>query len=293
MAPRRRSILLYGRTGSGKSSQIGELTEHVKRTYNKHTRLYTSDRGGTDPIRPHADLGLVEIVERGTTDPFVFWNKAVRGYVRDAQGKWVPGKNDNIGLFAFEGLTPFGDDIMAAMIKKAAEGVSIGGGANISFAATGDGESVKISGSNMAMYGVAQARITEEVWESFRLPGEYILWTASVSKEEDPNATGKVLGPAVVGKALTTEVPRWFNLSFRIDVLPATQAKPKRHTLYLGNSTDVNAGNVASLGNTRVPLGGPEVPNQIEPASIVKAILLIDEATAKATEAIKQRLGSK
>lgn len=289
---RKTTILLYGRSRSGKSTQIGELAEHVYKTTGKKTRLYTADRGGIDPIRPYIDLGVIEAIEQGDSDPWIYLNKVVRGYVRK-DGKWAAGDNTNVGMFAFESMTAFADALMADMAKKAAENVNIGGGANISFAASGDGETLKISGSNMAHFGVCQSRIKEEVWTSQRLDAQYILWTASASKDEDPEASGKVIGPAVVGKAMTAEVPRWFNLSFRIDCLPSQMSKPERHILYLGNSVDTTAGNAVSLGNTRVPLDSPTLPSTIEPASLVKALSLIGGGYGEAVAAIKKRLEKK
>ena len=288
--PRKRTILLYGRTRAGKSTLLGELAEYVKHMEGKITRIYTADRGGLDPIRPYIDLGIIEVVEQGDTDPWIFLNKAVRGFVRDAAGKWVPGKNDNIGVFAFESMTAFADALMADMALKAAKNINIGGGANISFEVTGDGETMKVSGSNMAHYGVCQSRIKEEVWQSQKLAASYILWTASASKDEDTEAAGKVLGPAVAGKAMTAEVPRWFNLTFRVDALPANQGKLERHILYLGNHVDVGAGNAVGLGNTRTPLDSVPLPTTIEPASLVKAIQLIDGGYSQAVEVIKKRL---
>lgn len=289
MSQRKRTVLLYGRTRSGKSTQIGELAEHVYKTTGKRTRLYTADRGGIDPVRPYVDLGIIEVVSQDDSDPWIFLNKVVRGYIRK-DGKWVPGVNAEIGMYAFESMTAFADALMADMAKKAAENVNIGGGANISFAASGDGETLKISGSNMAHFGVCQSRIKEEVWTSQKLDAEYILWTASASKDEDPEASGKVIGPAVVGKAMTAEVPRWFNLTFRIDAIPAQAGKGERHLLYLGNSLDLSAGNAVSLGNTRTPLDSTPLPATIEPASIVKAISLIDGGYGQAVDAIKKRL---
>ncbi len=289
----KRTVLMYGRTNSGKTAQIGQLAESIFIKTGQTTRLATGDRGGITTIQPHIDLGIIEPVVMGETDPWIFLNKVVRGYVRDAHGKWVPGKNDNIGLFAFESMRAFAEALMQSMAQKAAAGISIGGGANISFNATGDGESVKVSGSNMAMFGVAQQRMTDEIWESQKLNAPYILWTSSVSKDDDITATGKVLGPDVIGKALTTEVPRWFTYTFRLDVLPAKDGKGERHILYLGSSVDVNAGNTAGLGNTRTPLDAPVLPPSIEPASIVKALELIDGGTNVALEALKKRVGSK
>lgn len=256
-------------------------------------RLYTGDKGGVGPIQPYIDLGIIEVVAQGDTDPWIYWNKAVRGYIRDASGKWVPGVDEaRIGIYAFESMTAFADDLMNSMAKKAANNVNIGGGANISFTVEGDGESLKVSGSNMAHYGVGQSRITEEVWQSQKLPADYIVWTASASKDDDREAAGKVLGPAVCGKALTSEVPRWFNLTFRIDALPSQGGKPERHILYLGNHLDVGAGNAVGLGNTRTPIDSPPIPATIEPASIVKALQLIDGGYSASVDAIKKRLGT-
>jgi len=46
------------------------------------------------------------------------------------------------------------------------------------------------------------------------------------------------------------------------------------------------------LGNTRTPLDAAPLPASIEPASIVKALQLIEGGHAQALEKIKQRLGN-
>lgn len=290
---KKRTVLLYGRTRSGKSTCIGELAEHIKLTTGKNTRVYTADKGSSDSILPYVELGIVDLVEQLNTDPWIFLNNACKGNVRDPKtGKWVPGANDNIGMFAFESLTAFAEALMTSLADKAALGTNIGGSANISFTVSGDGESLKVGGSNMAHYNVVQTRITEEVWASQRLQADYVLWTASLSKDDDSTSGSKVLGPQVVGKALTTEVPRWFGLTFRIDCQPASVGKPEKHILYLGNSVDVNAGNAVGLGNTRVPKDAEPLPTSIEPASLVGALKLIDAAHNQALDKIKKRVGN-
>lgn len=292
MTPKKRTVLLYGRTNAGKTAQVGELAGWVQKKTGKRTRLYTSDRGGLDTIRPYIDLGIVEVVEMADSDPWIWLHNAALGRTRAPDGKWKVTDNRDIGMFAFEGLTSIADALMADMVVKAGNNVNIGGGANISFTVAGDGESLKVSGSNMAHFGVAQSRIKEEVWASQKLDAEFILWTAGASKDDDPEASGKVVGPAVVGKAMTAEVPRWFNLTFRIDCLPASMGKEERHILYLGNHTDLNAGNATGLGNIRRPLDAPKVEKtSIEPASLVQAIELIDKGAEVALEALKKRLG--
>jgi hypothetical protein len=247
-----------------------------------------------DALQPYIDLGIIEVVYMLDTNPFIFLNRAVRGHIRGSDGKWKLDAEANalIGLYAFESLRAFAEALMAQMTAAASAGVNIGGTGNTNFTMTGDGESVKIGGSNMAMFGVAQSRMTEEVWASQKLEAPYIMWTSSVSKDEDPTATGKVLGPDVIGKALTTEVPRWFNLTFRLDVIPAQSGKAERHILYLGSHVDVGAGNAAGLGNTRMPLDAPAlIKNQIEPASIVEALNLLGGGEVSATAVIRKRLG--
>lgn len=296
------TILLYGRTNSGKSSQVGVLAEHVYKTTGKKTRLYTSDKGGIDPVAPYVTNGyypyptldIIEPVEIGETSPWVFLNKSVRGYIRDTTGKWVldAARNEQVGLYVFESMNSIAELLKLDMEQKAAQGVNIGGGGNIAFAVSGDGESFKIGGANMAMYGVAQSRIKEEVWQSQRLSAQYVLWTAGASKDDDGISTTKVIGPDVIGKALTGEVPRWFNYTFRIDVIAAQGGKPERHLLYLGSHSDVGAGNAPGLGNIRRPLDAPTIKETIiEPADLVKALHMVrDESAKAAVDVIKKRL---
>lgn len=289
------TILLYGRSGAGKSTQIGVLAEHVYTQLGLKTRLATADRGGYGPIEPYVELGIIEPVELGDSDPFVWINKVCQGYIRDDKGKWTldKGRNAGVGLWVFESMRAMAEALLTDMNKKLTAGVNIGGGSNISFRVQGDGESLVVGGSNIAVFGVAQAYMTENIWASQRLPGKYVLWTSTVSKDEDLTSSGKVLGPDVIGKALTAETPRWFSYTMRLDVLPAQGARPERHLLYLGTHTDVNAGNVAAMGNVRLPLDAkPLEKTVIEPANIVQALQWLEEkGRTEAIETIRKRLG--
>lgn len=292
MATRRRTILMYARSRGGKTSQLAELSEYVKITTGKKSLVYSIDRGGIGPMVPLIDLGVIDLVEQNDTNPWIFMNKVSNGFVRDPNNKWVKADMSAYGMVGIESMTGFSDAFMNDLAAQSAMGTNIGGAANVSFNVTGDGESFKIGGNNMGHYNVVQNRILDEVWRSQRLPVDYLVWTASASRDDDPNSSGKVIGPAIAGKALTSEMLRHFDLTFRLDCLPSAQGKPERHILYLGNSLDLAAGNATSLGNTRVPMGAKELPASIEPASIVKAIKMIDEASREATEVIKKRMGT-
>lgn len=288
--PRRRTILMYARSRGGKTSQIGELAEWIKVTTGKKSLVNSIDRGGIGPIVPLIDLGIIDLVEQENTDPWIFMNKITTGHIRDGSGKWVKADLSKYGMIANESMTGFSDAFMNDLAAKSAQGINIGGAANIGFTVSGDGDAIKIGGNNMGHYNVVQNRILDEVWRSQKLDIPYLVWTASASRDDDPNASGKVIGPAIAGKALTSEMLRHFDLTFRLDCIPAQAGKPERHILYLGNSLDLAAGNAVSLGNTRVPMGAKALPPSIEPASIVKALEMIIAAEKEAKDLITKRL---
>jgi hypothetical protein len=281
---------MYGRSRAGKTALTAELAEHLKATTGLKTLLYYIDKGGLGPIVPLIELGVVDLVEQQETSPWLFMNKASTGQVRNSAGKWERADLSQYALIANESMTGFSDAFMNDLADQSARGVNIGGAANVSFTITSDGEALKIGGNNMGHYNVVQNRILDEVWRSQKLGVPNILWTASLSRDEDPNSSGKVLGPAIAGKAMTAEMLRQFDLTFRVDCAPASQGKPEKHTIYLGNSVDLAAGNAVTLGNTRVPMGAKDLPNSIEPASLVKALDLIAKAEVEAKEAIQKRL---
>ena len=290
----KKTILLYGRSGSGKTTLIGELAEHVMSTLGLKTRLYTADRGGVDAIQPYIDLGIIQVERLGTSDPWIFIDQASKGAQRDKDGKWTAGDNAKIGCFAFESMKSCADSIMEWMKTKSAAGVNIGGGSNIAFSTSGDGQTLKIGGANQSHYGVAQGFMTEKIWASQNLNAPYIIWTSAVSKDDDGNAGGKILGPDVIGNKLTPVTPGWFDLTFRTDVTPASMGAKEKHLLYIGIHADMAAGGAAALGNVRLPLDAkPLEKTIIEPASLVGALKLLEGGAEGAKEVIRKRLGDK
>lgn len=284
---KKRTIMIYGRTRSGKTSQVAELAEHGMVTTGKKSLVYTIDAGGVGPLGPVVDLGLVDLIKQDDTSPFMFLSKVSRGQVRDEKGKWVPADLSKYFMVAIESFTGFGDALMMYLAEQAALGINIGGSANVNFSVVSDGETLKVGGSNMAHYGICQTRLLDEFLRSQKLNVPIVLWTASASKEDDMNNGGKIIGPAGPGKALTAEIPRHCDLCLPIDCLVV--GGKEKHVIYLGNSVDINAGNALRLGNTRVPMGA-ELPNTVEPASIVKVLELIEREEVKAKEAITTRL---
>lgn len=288
-----RTILMYARSRGGKTTLVDELAQDLYVKTGKPSLIYFIDKGGIGPYRPSIKLGIIELIEQLNTDPWFFLSKAAQGYVRDAQGKWVKADISKYAMVGYESMTAFSDEFMNSLAEKAAGGLNIGGQGGVSITINGDNnESLKIGGNNMSHYNVVQTRILSEIWKSQKLTVPYVVWTASQSKDDDQNAGGKVLGPAIAGKAMTAELLRQFDLTFRLDCSPAQGTTPEKHTLYLGNSVDIASGNAVALGNTRIPLaqGVKELPSKIEPASLVGALNLIAKAEEEAEQVIRKKI---
>ena len=289
------TLLIYGGSGSGKTSQLGKLIEEVFITTGKKSRIYSGDFGGSDTIAPYVELDMVDLIEIGTSDPWIFLNKAVRGFIRDDKGKWVKDEksNANLGVVAFESAHGIAQLLKNDMSAQAAKGVTIGGDANSSFSIKGDGEDLKIgSVKGFQQYAIPQQQILTSMYESFRLPAQYVVWTAGVDVGTEEASKARVIGPLVIGGALTPLLPKDFNYTFHIEVTPAQAGKAPRHVLHLGSHLDQNAGNTAALGNSRRPLDASEMKAwTVEPADLVKALQIVRlDARQEAKIKIQARL---
>lgn len=285
------TILLFGGTGSGKTPMIGELAEYFYKTQKKRTRLNTADKGGWVSIRPYVELGIIDLVEL-EGDPFVWTSKVVKG-MKLKNGVWVDAKDPDIVLYAFEGFTSICAELMTWMAQASARGVNIGGQGSFNFQAGTGKDSMKVGSNNQAHFGVAQQQVYEYATQSQSLPGT-ILWTAGDSAGKD-DASGGVIGPQLVGKAKTPEVPQWFKYTFHLvkETLPGEEKT--KHTLHMRDHVEMNSvGMSVGISNARVPLAGEDttpIPAKIEPASIVKALELLESRQTAAKDAIKIRLG--
>lgn len=264
------------------------MSEYVKKETGGKTRLYTADKGSMRTIQPHIQIGLIEPIEIEDTNPWVFLNQACQGNVRNPKGEWVKGDLTGVGMVAFESMRGIAEELLLWLADKAGEGTNIGGGGNINFAVKDSNVSLNIGGSNQSHYKIVQDRMSREIWRSQKLPVPYLLWTTSPRKDDSELNTGKVVGPDIIGGALTENVPRWFTYTMRLGVKPARGNDPEKHELFLGTSVDQGAGNATTLGNMRLPLDAKQ-PEKIvlEPASITKALQIlqgkeiIDDAVKK------------
>lgn len=290
------SILLYGDSGDGKTALIGEYAKDrfIRSKGKAVTRLYAGDPGGFETVKHLQPLGILDIIDlRGLPFPWEWTDAVAKGKIYQG-GRWVldEERNANVSAWAFEGGTAFGEILLKDAVNKARRGVQVGGEAAPMFverAAEGSVEGFKVFGNGRAHYGQVQTQLTAVVTESFYLPG-MVIWTCTARRAGDnDNTQAIVLGPQWAGAKMTSEAPRWFVYTMRITSEPANNIlnTSSKHKLILEDHTDMTTIGSKGLGNNRLPLEiaraeGPKIKMEVEPASIVKALELLQGLSKKA-----------
>lgn len=281
--PQDLSVLLFGDTGHGKSTLIAELIEELYVTQGTTAAVFLADRGSIKPYKILQEHGAVTAyTPQG--NPWMWMHHALRGEVRTEEGKYEPVAKEGVGLIVHEGLTAYAELLMSAMATMSSNGTNIGGEGAWNVVLREGKDMLKVGTSNMAHYGMAQLQIREGVLAP--KPPVPHIYTAGVRRGESA-ANTPVLGPLVVGEALTGQLPRWMDYTFRCAMTSG------KYYLHLSPHTDQHLGpRTVVLSNPRLPKAGKEVevPPSIEPASLVKALRLLAAREAAAAKELSARL---
>ena len=213
--------LIYGATGTYKTSQIGQAALYILDKYGKKTRLVSADGGGWAPIQSLVDAGIVEV-----------WPIRNRQYVIESidkacQGWWPLDPADpmseivspldarcklrDIGMIAYEGLTSFGSAIMG---KLKTPGVQLSQDPNYVLR---DGQT-DYAGGSLAAFGFVQDRVYDFVMKTHMIPViEKVLWTALEAKGEEQGTKIPIFGPDIEGKKATGKAGQWFGNMFHME----------------------------------------------------------------------------
>lgn len=302
----RDTICLYGDTGDGKTTLLGEWAEYdYIRTYDRSTRtgkkmrLYTADPGGYRSIVPYVKEGIIEIVDLvGMPLPWE-WLKHVTmmklPVITNEGTRWVedPLRNLAIGTNAFEGGTAYADALMQDAAEQATEGRNIGGEPPAFRYTSND---VKWAGNSRSHFGSVQTIMNIAIQHTLnRLTSTHVIWTFMAKRANDADTASPILGPQLAGKALTSDIPRLFNYCYRAMAIPADEFTGNRavHRLYFDDINETMSPGVKSLGNSRLPLDSDEdIKSFVEPASLVAAKKVWDAQVAKAQERIAARIAA-
>jgi len=281
------SVLLYGDTGHGKSTLIAELATHLRLHTGKKTAVFLADKGSSRPYRLLQKHGVVDIyTPQGNA--WLWVNHAMRGEVRTKTNPVVYTSvvTDEVGLVVHEGLTAYAEILMSELASMSAQGQDVGGGGAWNVVIRDEKDILKLGTSNRAHYGVVQLQIREGVLAIH--PNVPHIYTAGVRRGESAEKT-PILGPMVVGEALTSQIPRWVDYTFRCALSNG------KYVLYLAPHTDQQLGpRTVVLSNPRLPKAGAavKVPPSVEPANLVKALSLIQAREAAADVELTAQLGT-
>lgn len=222
MARRRKPVeLVYGKSGSGKTTWWLKLARHIWETERKKTRCYHG-MGGEETIYAAIDQGeipdeAVEVFDYTTRpDPLETSRFCCQGWWPNDMGIWQQTIPEDVGFFVYEGLTAMANYIMGSkeggLADLAAKGHKLGQDSPFQIKQKG----ATFGGNPPSHFGIAQRYILDFIEESRRLPG-WILWTAHERDAEDKETQEKLVGPDVAGKALTAKIGGSFGNTIHLD----------------------------------------------------------------------------
>jgi hypothetical protein len=247
------TICLYGSTSTYKTTQIGFLARYLFEKTHKPLRLVSADTGGGwRSIQNYVDAGLiVPFSIRNEPSPIYILHKLVQGYwpldLEDGVRKSGRFSIDysNVSSYAFEGLTSISDMIMNHIAGKklsqdSAYKLTLDSMGGETISAGEKSEKYNLSSDKlvnekglpltqevvgtaaMAHYGFIQDKVPEIMEKSWDLPVEIVIWTAHEAVGEDA-VSGKIRGPALVGKKGTAKIGRKVGMMIHADSISNTK----------------------------------------------------------------------
>jgi hypothetical protein len=272
---RGRTLGLYGKTGGGKTTQLGEEAIRVYREKGKRTKLYSIDEGGYDSI-DHLTDSIIDVETIGDENPWVW-----------IQDKVLNAPDPELyGLVAFDSATGMGDTLLKDAANLAAKNIQVG--QQKVFNLKIPGTSLVVGANNESQYGLIQTFMLDQIGRASRLAAKHgidVIWTFGEHYPDLGKGESPIIGPKLVGKALTTQLPRFLRYTLRLVQI----VQPEGHAIHrlLTQPVLEPDGVVSCLVNPRFPLNsGIDLPAYIEPASVPEFWKLIDAAQEGAKNAI-------
>lgn len=222
------TTLIYGPSGAGKTTQAFRLVKYLlekerKINPNAKARLIACDGGGYTPFiqSGYVDKGLVRVFDIRQQENMLATMK------RLADGYWPVKRNGqlifnreepacrpnwiDIPILIIEGMT----SIAGALINHLSD-QDVGQGFKFSYVVKDD--DYQIGGLQEGHYGIVQKAIAQFITKGFNaIPCKYIIWTALRIKAEDKTSHETILGPEVVGSAMTHRVTSLLGSTFYLE----------------------------------------------------------------------------
>lgn len=214
-----RSGVLYGPTGSFKTTQIKWFARYIAEVTGKATLLLSTDGGGWGACQPEIDAGMIRPYRAETNVlPLPILRRVSQGFWPKDPNETDPASIDlipvdwnEVGGIAVEGWTSITQAFMRYLPDK---GINVGGEdrSKLSFKVPvhvgGLIVEEKFGSNTRGDYGFAQNTLNGLVLNWNALPVHYVLYTALESKTEDDDRS-TTFGPAISGKKGTRDCGAW------------------------------------------------------------------------------------
>lgn len=224
-----RADLIYGDTGTTKTTQLGWVAQWLKQKYGQPSRLISADPGGWETIQADVDDGTIQafalnghrsnLYESVEKLCLGFWPKDPG----DPESMLIPprenGLKDIAGVF-FEGLKSICDLLMRLHTVDIQ---------NIAVPEMPDPTKTRIhSGTYIQRFtgrsdymGIGDA-IAAFVRDSGMLPVKRVIWTSQEQQGHNEKTNQVFYGPDIVGQKPTQNCGPWFGSMVHLDLMPVS-----------------------------------------------------------------------
>lgn len=277
---RGRMMGLYGDTDTGKTTQLGQYMKWLYMTTGQRSRFNFIDKGSFASIEALVEVGIIEVnIYDPATDPWIWIDDAVNGV----------GLADDIGFVGIDGASGCCEELMNWITHDPRQ---FGQQKTQRFTVASGARTLTVGANNEAHYGLVQNFMRDKLFKSAQLlaKGRDVGWTFGLWRGEGQDGSAR-LGPLLAGKALTPVIPKWFTYFFPLVTVPTVAGEAPRHLLYTAEQPEFG-GTGMCFANARYPLeASTPLPAIIEPASLVRAVELIEQGRAEALEVVKGEVG--
>jgi len=213
-----RTGIIYGRTSTFKTWNMGLLAQYIYERTGKVTRYLSADGGSFQHLKGFIDIGILQplnIVNDNEPISLIraiiedrFWPTEINDKFERTSGKVRRGV-EGVGAYVFEGVTSIAELLMTRYRGRAT-------GMNPAFKEEIKSDLVDENGKKldseimggyaMDAYGLIQAEIQSLLIKSWSLPVDTVWWTGHEAQAEDAMDKTTIRGVALVGKKGTTTI---------------------------------------------------------------------------------------
>jgi hypothetical protein len=212
-----RSGIIWGPSGSFKTTAVAHMSHYIAETTGKATLLLSADGGGWEPCQEEVTAGMIRPYRVDSqTIPLPIIRKVSQGYWPEnvdepdiSKVNFLPVNWDEVGAIAVEGITSIGTMLMRHYADK---NIKSGEEATSRFAqpirVNGEISNEWFAQNSKGHYGGVQNQLYSMVMNFQSLPLAYFLMSGHEQRyTEDGEALCGVKAP---GKAITPMIPSWF-----------------------------------------------------------------------------------